>query len=78
MSEKEIKICEHCKQEYFLSPECTVEKKNQEHLNNFGFEADVEETAIICDDCYREFMEWFGNLSPEEKADLEKERMSWS
>lgn len=79
MSEKEYK-CDYCKGIFKKKDDWTERDAKEEHLKNFGFEADadIEPPAILCDDCYKKFMGWFNNLSPSEKANLEKQRRSWN
>lgn len=67
--------CDNCK-ETFKQPdesEWSEEDRNKEHLENFGFSAHIEPTAIICDDCHKIFMEWYDGLTDEEIEEMKNE-----
>ena len=38
-------------------------------------EATHDEIAIICDDCWLEFMEWFKTLSPAQKKKMREDHL---
>jgi len=67
-------ICENCKEmNYVRDEEGAEEKKIKEYEENFKRnrdEIDLDEMASICDDCYEELMNWYGNLSEEERKSL--------
>jgi len=56
--------CDHCKQEFMSDrPDEEAEKEHQEV---FG-EPVGEDTGVLCDDCWKEFIAWFNSLPDDKK-----------
>lgn len=56
-----IFVCNHCRGTFPVQDdeEWNEEKALAEAEKNFGKEIPLEERAILCDDCYEEFMSWY-------------------
>jgi hypothetical protein len=63
-------LCEGC-HEAFMSEQSDADME-AEYRADFPELADrpVVDGAILCGDCYKQFMKWFGGLTPAEKASI--------
>jgi len=50
--------------------------KREEYLKRYDFEFNAVPYSTICDDCDKEFIEWFNNFSLEEKEKLKNEALA--
>lgn len=69
--------CDHCKRIINKLDENLWSEKQRiaEHIDRFGFDPDMVETADLCDDCDKEFMAWFNTLSEEERKKMKREAL---
>jgi hypothetical protein len=52
--------CEECRETFeYGRPD---EEAHAEALRDFGLRGDAPGMAIVCDDCYREFMQWIADV----------------
>ena len=69
-----MKECAHCGGPLAGTP---LEKMKEEHDRDFPG-CRIETAVIICDDCYKEFVTWRKELSPDTEARLLKESQDGS
>jgi hypothetical protein len=50
------------------------EDARAERVEKFGAPKPGEVDDVICDDCYAEFMKWFESLTPEQRAEIERDQ----
>jgi len=68
--------CAHC--ERIFRKAWTDDEAKAEAKELFGYEVPESERADLCDDCYAEFTQWVGTLTPQERAELDTEVLSQS
>lgn len=53
----------------------TEEEAHQEAEKLFGYRVPWDEIETLCDDCYDKFKAWVETLTPEERAEADRETL---
>lgn len=64
---EQLFICDLCGKEFEKT--WSDEEAIREAQENFG-DVDMQAHAVVCDDCYKEFMEWYKENGPDRKVNL--------